>query len=348
MPTIKKPNQHFDATLYTGTGSAQTITNAGGFQPDFVWIKRRNGSPSDNHVLQDSVRGLDKFLISNSTAAEASQGDSDGVTSYNTNGFTLGYTNSDAWNSNTNTYVGWQWKAGGASTVNTSGSISSNVSVNTTAGFSIVTYTGNGTAGATVGHGLGVAPVFVIWKNRSVAGTAWLVQGNNIGNPTDGWLLTLHTTNQRFQSTDNNNTFGSTTITLDYADSQNGNGNSMVAYCFAEVEGYSKFGSYTGNGSADGPFVYLGFRPRFVMIKRTDGGTANWYLLDSARSPYNLSANMLFPNLSAGETSTAEDNKDFLSNGFKVRTSNQESNISGGTYIYMAFAEAPFKFSNAR
>jgi len=229
--------------------------------------------------------------------------------------------------------VGGVYKNGqGTNTSNTSGTITSTVSVNTTAGFSIVTYTGNGTAGATVGHGLGVAPVFVIWKNRSVAGTAWLVQGNNIGNPTDGWHLTLQTTNQRFQSTDNNNTFGSTTITLDYADSQNGNGNSMVAYCWSEIAGFSKFGSYTGNGSTDGPFVYTGFRPKFIMRKQTsnNGDVGGWIMFDASRDSFNVATRRLLANSSNAEA-TPGNNIDILSNGWKERNSDGYSNASGQT-----------------
>jgi len=340
--TIKKGNTVMDATLWTGNGTSQSIVNAGAFKPDFVWVKSRSNTFNNN--LFNSTSGINKFLVSDTTAAEASV--SGTLTAFNSNGFSVG---SDiGLNYSGGTYVGWQWQAGqGSTSSNTSGSITSTVSANTTAGFSIVTYTGNGTAGATVGHGLGVAPVFVIWKNRSVAGTAWLVQGNNIGNPTDGWHLTLHTSNQRFQSTDNNNTFGSTTITLDYADSQNGNGNSMVAYCWAAISGYSAFGSYLANGSTDGPMVYTGFQPKFLLLKgSTSSGGTGWYILDATRNTYNVLGNYLSPNNTNAENSLTI--VDFLSNGFKLRTTNSEFNASGQTWIYMAFAENPFKNANAR
>lgn len=347
-PTIPDGKLFMNATLYTGTGAAQSITNGAAgqsFQPDFVWNKPRSfgTSPVNGHnTLYDSVRGATKELYSDLTSGEATNTQS--VTSFNSNGFSVG---TEARNNNSgSTYVGWQWKAGGAAVTNTAGSISAQVSANTTSGFSVVTYTGNSTSGATVGHGLGVSPAMIITKVRSTTGD-WYAWQTTMGDNT----MRLNTTAAQFPSTANGvyNTasFSSSVFALG-SGVINGGGSTFVSYCWSEVAGFSKFGSYIGNGSTDGPFVYLGFRPRFVMIKRTDGGTANWYVLDSARSTYNLATNMLFPNLSSGETTTAEDNQDFLSNGFKVRTSNQESNINGGTYIYMAFAENPFKYANAR
>jgi hypothetical protein len=341
-PTILQGNKYFDSTLYTGNGSSQTIVNQGQFRPDLVWMKNR-GSAQD-HALLDSVRGTTGFLISNWDGPQSTAGDLS--ISYNSNGFSTIGGNARS-NAASNTYVGWQWQAGqGSTSSNTSGSITSTVSVNTTAGFSIVTYTGNNTA-STVGHGLGVSPKMIIVKSRS-ATNPWPVYNVDLGVQK---YIFLNATDAAYSNLSNywgSTAPSSTTFGIGPYGGINASGATYVAYCWAEIAGFSRFGSYTGNGSTDGPFVYLGFRPEFLMIKRTDGGTANWYLLDSSRNTFNLTNTMLFPNLSASETSTIEANFDFLSNGFKLRTSNQESNISGGTYIYAAFAEHPFKNSNAR
>ena len=343
MPTIKKPNQHFDATLYTGTGSAQTITNAGGFQPDFVWIKDRSNG-SNYHALFDVIRGTNNRLFSNATDAQNTTTGT--LTAFNSNGFTLG--SQEGQNANGNSLVAWQWKAGGASTVNTSGSISSNVSVNTTAGFSVVTYTGTGTA-ATVGHGLGVAPKMLIVKNR-VQGTYgnWTVWHTTL---TGSQYLALNATTATETNTSRwNGTVPTSTVFSVGTDSfgnTNKSGDTYVAYCFAEVEGYSKFGSYTGNGSADGPFVYTGFRPKFLMFKTTTI-IGHWVIVDTSRNTYNVIDNSLYPDTSGSEINTITD-VDFLSNGFKWRgVLDNETNVNGEVYIYMAFAEAPFKYSSAR
>jgi hypothetical protein len=353
MPTIKKPNQHFDATLYTGNGETQTVTNAGGFQPDLVWMKNR-GSAQD-HALLDSIRGTTEFLISNYDGGTSTAGDLS--ISYNSNGFSAIGANARS-NASANTYVGWQWKAGGATTVNTSGTISSNVSVNATAGFSVVTYTGNGTeASNTVGHGLGVAPAFYFIKNRSSA-TDWPVYHKSLpsfdgGNyPTNS--LRLNTTGSLAS------TLGlwsaPTSTTFNIGDGQlsagnrplvNTNGSNYVAYCWAEVEGYSKFGSYTGNGSTDGPFLYTGFLPRFVLIKQSSSSGNNWQLIDTARETTNPNDTVLFPNATTIE-GTGNATIDALSNGFKVRTTDGTVNTNASTYVFAAFAESPFKFSNAR
>lgn len=333
------------ATTYTGTGATQTISNAVNgvsFQPDFVWLKIRSGAA--NHVLIDAVRGYDKYLASNSTAAEATS--TDQFTSFNSNGFTLGANSGAGGNTNQNgsTYVAWQWNAGGSTVTNTSGSISSQVRANTTAGCSIVTYTGTGSA-ATVGHGLGVAPRMVIIKQRNSAAD-WVVKHASLSS-NDATLILNNTSASTVYSPSvwNNTAPTSTVFSIGTNTANNTNTNTYVAYCFAPVAGYSAFGSYTGNGSTDGPFVYLGFRPRFVMVKRTDT-TGNWIIWDSARDTYNTTNLILFPNLSNAE-STAE-NIDFLSNGFKLRVTSAGDNASGGTYIYAAFAENPFKYANAR
>jgi hypothetical protein len=333
------------ATLYTGTGATASISNAVNgvsFQPDFVWAKAR--SSAESHRLADSVRGATKVLYSNLTNAEATE--ATGITAFASNGFTLG---SGTPNGSGITYVGWQWKAGGTAVSNTAGSITSSVSANTTAGFSVVTYTGNGTAGATIGHGLGVAPSMVIAKNRSTGGSAayeWTVYHVSLGATK---AIFLNDTGAA--ATDAgywyNTAPTSSVVTVPSNTRTNVNGSNFVFYCFAPVAGYSAFGSYTGNGSADGPFVYCGFRPRYVMLKRSDTGGANynWFCYDSARDTYNATQNYLEINLASTEQLASVD---FLSNGFKVRTSSTYWNASGGTFIYMAFAENPLKFANAR
>ena len=343
MPAIAKPNQHFDATLYTGTSAAQTITNAGAFQPDLVWGKNRTNV--NGHRLTDSVRGTGKVLFSDTTSSDTT-GDGQ-LSSFNSNGFGLtgGSGAFEGLNQSGNNYVAWQWKAGGTAVTNTSGTISSQVSANPTAGFSVVTYTGTG-ANATVGHGLGVAPSMIIFKNRQST-TSWLVYHTSMGN-TNAMFLN-GTSASGASSTYFNNTSPTSTVFSLGSDTSGNGANNIVAYCWAAVPGYSAFGSYTGNGSTDGPFVYLGFRPRFVMIKRSSS-TGNWELLDTSRNPYNDTNLTLQANLSDAEGTGAGGNWgfDILSNGFKIRGVNSEINTSGQTYIYMAFAEAPFKYSSAR
>jgi hypothetical protein len=336
--TIKKGNAYFDATLYTGTGSAQSIVNSGAMQPDFVWTKSR--SASNDHILMDSVRGLSVALFSNLTNAEVT--DSTRITSLNANGFTLG--TSASTNQNAVTFVGWQWNAGGSTVTNTSGSISAQVRANATAGFSVVTYTGTG-ANATVGHGLGVAPSMIITKVRSTSGADWGVYHTSIGNTK---YLFLNTTAASATSVNfwNNTSPTSAVFSVGISGSTNNSGNTMVAYCFAAVAGYSAFGSYTGNGSTDGPFIYLGFRPRFFLAKVSSGTTGSWHLIDTSRSPYNEVGVGLYPNSSNAESSDFA--SDILSNGLKMRNTQSELNGSGNTYIYMAFAENPFKLSPAR
>jgi SPRY domain len=333
-------NKQFDATLYSGTGSALTVTNAGSFRPDLVWYKDRSAASSN--ALFDAIRGVDKWLTSNGTDAETTIS---GVSAFNSNGFSLG-TNAGG-NTSGRSYVAWQWKGGNGTVSNTAGSITSTVSANTTAGVSVVTYTGTGTAG-TVGHGLGAAPKLIIFKNRSAA-ASWIVYHGSIS-PTN--LLTLHNTGAQqnlpayFNSTAATSSVFSIGSSASTGVDLNTNGSNYIAYVFAEVPGFSKFGSYTGNGSTDGPFVYCGFRPRYVMIKRTDS-TSNWSIYDTARDTYNdSSANLLWANLSNAETALARD-IDILSNGFKLRSSDTDSNASG-TYIFAAFAEAPFNYARAR
>lgn len=340
-------DDYFNTVLYTGTSATQNITGLD-FQPDWVWIKIRNQAYSHNEY--DSVRGANKRLRPNQTGAEATV--TDQLMSFNSNGFTLGADSGQEVNSSGNTFVAWNWKAGGTGVSNTAGSITSTVSASTTAGFSIVTYTGNATSGATVGHGLGVAPNLIIVRNRTASAQNWQVYSSVLG-ATKRLFLDLTDAENTYIGAWNNTAPTSTVFSLGNATDVNGNTNNFVAYCFAAVAGYSAFGSYTGNGSTsnDGPFVFTGFAPRFIMGKRSDS-TGGWWMFDTARSTFNLTDDYFYAQSSDAEfTNITTLNIDILSNGFKVRSGSSPStwvNASGGTYIYMAFAETPFKFSNAR
>jgi hypothetical protein len=335
-PTIVKGNSYMDVSLATGNNSTQTITNAGGFQPDLVWMKIR--SATENHILYDSVRGTDNFLVPNLTNAEAGGG-GQGLTSFNSNGFTLGNINPNY--SGSPTFVAWQWDAGSSTVTNTDGTISSQVRANASSGFSVVSFTGTG-ANATVGHGLGVAPKMVIVKSRSATGD-WWVYHESIG-ATKVLFLSLTDAALTFGSW-NNTAPTSSVFSISTAAGLNANGVTQVAYCFSAVAGYSAFGSYTGNGSSDGPFVFTGFRPAYVLLKCSSNITS-WWCYDNKRDTYNEVSTGLVPN--ATNTDTGGYPLDFLSNGFKFRNSNGDFNGSGRTYIYAAFAENPFKYSLAR
>jgi hypothetical protein len=337
-PTIEDGGEYFNTVLYTGTGSARSVTGVG-FQPDFVWIKGR--SEAYSHSLADVIRGAANRLKTNSTDAEAADM---GLTSFDSDGFSF---NGAQNNESGKTYVSWNWKANGAGVSNTDGTITSTVSVNTTSGFSIVTYAGNSTAGATIGHGLGVAPSMVIVKARDKT-EDWLVYHKGVASDAETDYLQLNST---AAASDNsvvwNDTAPTSTVFTVGADSGvNGSTYNYLAYCFAPVAGYSAFGSYTGNGNADGPFVYLGFRPRWVLFKRTDS-TSNWLLYDTARLGYNQANNYLLPDLSNAEGS-GDNFIDILSSGFKCRVASQSINVNSATYIFMAFAENPFSIALAR
>jgi hypothetical protein len=341
-PTISNGASYMAATTYTGTGSALTVANTVGsasFQPDLVWVKGRSGAT--DHALYDAVRGVQLQLESNTTTAETTE--TTGLTAFGSTGFTVGAL--AQMNTSAATYVAWQWNAGGSTVTNTSGSISAQVRANPTAGFSVVTYTGTG-ANATVGHGLGVAPSMIITKVRSTSGADWSVYHTSTGNTKSLFLNTtaIPSTSVNFW---NNTSPTSSVFSVGISGGTNNSGNTMIAYCFAAVAGYSAFGSYTGNGAADGPFVYLGFRPRFIMTKRTDS-TSVWGMWDSGRSTYNASTARLQAESSAAELNQAATTIDILSNGFKPRTADTDVNASGGTYIYMAFAEVPFKSALGR
>jgi hypothetical protein len=300
-----------------------------------VWIKGRSGAT--DHALYDAVRGTTKDLVSNSTAAETTQ--STGLTAFNSDGFSLGAL--AKLNTTSATYAAWCWDAAGSDSTNTAGSITSTVRANASAGFSVVTFTGNGATNATVGHGLGVTPAMIIAKNRNTT-NAWAVWFT--GFSANEYLVLNSTGAKATFSTEWGSTPTSTVIGVADA-SVNGNGNGIVAYCFAPVSGYSNGFSYTGNGSTDGSFVYLGFRPRLVLLK-CSSTTGNWTLVDTAREGYNVDNNPLYPNLSNAEGTT--DLLDITSNGFKLRTTDASVNSSGATYIGFAWAENPFSIARAR
>jgi len=351
MPTtyaIPNGRTVFDATLVSGvTGGVQTVNNSDlgtvGFKPDLIWTKTR--SAVDNNYLVDSVRGTSNYIISNSTAAEASNANFiTGITS-------TGYSYGSAGYGSGITLVGWQWQAGqGTTTTNNAGSISSQVSVNTTAGFSIVTYTGNGASNQTVGHGLGAVPSMMIVKARNQA-DSWLVYHIGCPNPATNTLILNDTIAVQTSSPNWNSLAPTSTVINVYNPGSggytNGNGYTYVAYCWTPIAGFSAFGSYTGNGSSDGPFIYTGFRPKFFLYKSTSYSPTDWNIVDTSRDTYNASQKYLRPNTSGAEGNDG-DLLDLLSNGIKIRRSFSDLNRSGENYIYMAFAENPTKFSNAR
>jgi hypothetical protein len=341
-PTIKDGGKYFNTVTYAGnTPTGQSITGVG-FQPDWLWIKAR--SYAGSHALMDVLRGSNKQLVSNSTNAEGTNSSGKGVLSFDSDGFTLGE-ESDALGSTngSQTYVAWNWKAGGTGSSNNAGTITSTVSANASAGFSIVTYTGTG-SNASVGHGLGVTPSMCIIKQRNTAQSWWVwhqALGNNVG--ANNTMLELNGTAGTYAADDVFRGFTSTVFNIGTDSGSNTNGGTYVAYCFSEVAGYSKFGSYTGNGSSDGPAIWCGFRPAWLLIKRTDS-SSDWILQDSKRLGYNVDNNDLIPNQSYAEAT--DDRLDQLSNGFKLRSTFATSNASGGTYIFMALAENPFGGAN--
>jgi hypothetical protein len=334
-PLVTKPSDVMDVALYTGNNTARSITGLG-FSPDFVWIKGRSGAT--DHALYDIVRGAQLDLVSNSTAAETTQ--TTGLTAFNSDGFSIGTL--AKLNTNAATYAAWTWDAGSSTVTNTQGSISSQVRANASAGFSVSTFTKTANTNQTIGHGLGVAPSLVIVKTRESSGyTGWAVY--HISTGSNGYLELNTTSAFNTLSTTWNNTAPTSSVFsmgTGWTATQN-----MVAYCFAPVAGYSSFGSYTGNGSADGPFVYTGFRPAFVLVKRSNS-TGNWTILDSKRLGYNVDNRPLFPNLTSAEGTTVL--SDITSNGFKVRTTDASFNTNAGTYVFAAFAEHPFQYARAR
>lgn len=334
------PEDYFGIDIYTGNGG--TIDSDFGFDCDLVWYKNRSRA-NTYHYLFDQVRGDDLPLYSNDTFSEDSQFPTYHTQSFITNGSRIVRTIGDHLNFSGDSYVAWAWKANGSGVSNNAGSIPSTVSANTTSGFSIVTFSGDN-SGGTVGHGIGSAPDWIVFMRRDASGSDHIVYHSALG----------ATQNLRFNNTDavrTDSTFflntEPTSSVFTIGGTRFASGRDYVAYCFSGVEGFSKFGSYVGNGSTDGPFVYTGFRPAFVLFKKTNITTASWAIRDNTRYTYNPTRNTLYPDKSDAEyTGTAHD-IDFLSNGFKPRTTDGLFNSSGATYIYMAFAENPFKFSTA-
>jgi hypothetical protein len=370
-PTVAKGNLHFDVLTWTGTGGSSGATRSLtglAFQPDFVWEKAR--SSGSGHQLLDAVRGVgqNKVLASNSAGTEPTPANTESLygwlSSLDSGGFTVtnGTSTFDNWNKTSDTYVAWNWNAGGSNATNTAGTVTSTVRANTTAGFSIVTWTGTGTSSASVGHGLSSIPEFVLIKKRNKSEN-WYVAAQPLQNNYNyAYHMFLNTTGAQSGGNDPYylGTQSSTSTVLDLAvgtanNGGNENGINYVAYCWEEVAGYSKFGSFVGNndGSQNGPFVYLGFRPRFLLIKSL--GSSDWFLLDSVRPTFNVIGGGNGGQLAANQTYTESTLStyaiaDFLSNGFKVRHNMTYGywNASGVTYIYAAFAESPFKYSLAR
>ena len=326
--TFNKPSLHFNTKLYTGTGSSNAVTGIG-FQPDWVWIKRR--SSSQDHNLYDVIRGSTKALESNSASVEQTK--SDDLTSFDSDGFTLG--SGVKTNANNETHVAWNWLAGGSASSNTDGNITSSVSANTAAGFSIVTYTTSSSGTDTVGHGLGVKPDVLITKSRDNAYN-WDVLHQSINDNGSGRII-LSSTNA---FSGGSSPYANTTPTASVFSFNAGfyGASNNVTYCFAEKKGYSKFGSYTGNGNSNGTFIYTGFKPAWVLIKNYGAGGDSWQLQDIKRSGYNGANNVLAPNTNGAEGSNG---LDILSNGFKIRTTASGWNSGNVGYIYMAFAAEP-------
>ena len=334
--TIDKPSKYFNTLTYTGNASYPRSITGVGFKPDFTWIKTRS-SASFGHSLTDAVRGANNILLSESTGAEFTNANN--VNAFASDGFTLGNTNYSGYsNSNAENYVAWNWLGANTTVSNTSGTITSTVSANTTSGFSIVSYTGTG-ANATVGHGLGVAPKMIIIKGRDTT-YDWIVWFSGFST-TQRLILndTSATSTGQWNTLPTSSVFGlGTHLNI------NQSGSALIAYCFADVKGFSKFGSYTGNNANDGTFVYTGFKPAFILVKTTNT-TQWWTLLDNKRDTYNVATLGISPNSSNSESTFNTDrgnpNMDFVSNGFKIRTDN--SGINGtNSFIYMAFAENPF------
>ena len=331
-----QPSDHFNTKIFTGNGSTQSITGVG-FEPSLTWIKNRDHA--NHNVLFDAVRGGSKVIYANLANAEAT---ASGVTAFDSDGFTLG--NDSDTNRNTNSHASWNWLANGQGSSNTDGSINTTyTSANTTSGFSIVKYTGTG-SNATVGHGLGAVPKMIIIKCLQQTHW-WFVYHSAVGNTKK---LNLNTTNDSGSASANywnNTTPTSSVFSVGTETGVNQSGQDYIAYCFAEKKGFSAMGSYTGNGNADGSFIYTGFSPAFVIVKQTNASGESWKMYDNKRPGYNLVNNWLEPDDSQAE-GTGSNQIDMVSNGFKARATNTAMNASGSTYIFMAFAEEPLVASN--
>ena len=339
-----QPKDYFNTKLFTGTGSSNSVTGVG-FQPDWCWIKNASSGSNYSHQLYDAIRGVTKRIFSDVTTAEET--DAQALTAFGTDGFSVG-TNVGV-NSNGSTIVSWNWKANGQGSSNTDGSINTTyTSASTTSGFSIVKYTGNGSNGATVGHGLGAVPAMIAVKN--LGGTdSWQVYHKNSNATPEDYILQLNTTGAAI---DNNTMWNDTAPTssvfsIGTDNGVNQNSANYIAYCFAEKKGFSKFGSYTGNGNADGSFIYTGFRSAMIIFKQSSASGEKWYIYDNKRNPFNITNSVLFPSASDAESSaTTGAPIDILSNGFKLRGTDAAGNGSGSTYIYMAFSDQSIVSSN--
>ena len=331
--TIKKPTDYFNTKLYTGNGSTNAITGVG-FQPDLTWIKIRNAA-GESHSWWDAVRTATKYISSNNNNAEAT--DSTGLTAFDSDGFTLGSTGRV--NQNTNTFASWNWKANGAGTTNTEGSQDTTVSVNATAGFSICTFN-NGSGSETFGHGLGVAPSMIIVRN--IATCNWGVYHKSEG--ATKYLVFNDTAVTATGNTFDDTAPTSTVFSLNTA--WFGAGLDGIAYCFAEKVGYSKFSSYIGNGNDDGPFVYTGFKPAFIIMKNTQQGGDDWILHNNKFPGYNVNNEYLYSNTTNAQIDASTLQLDMLSNGFKIRKSTGAFNNNGEKMVYMAFASEPLVGDN--
>ena len=340
--TIDKPTDYFNTVLYTGnavdgSGTTQSVTGVG-FQPDWVWIKSRSATKS--HYLFDVVRGATKELNSNNTNDENTN--SQGLQSFNSDGFTLGH--EPEMNENSATYCSWNWKVGGSSSSNSDGSITSSVSVNQTAGISIGTFTGTASVG-TVGHGLNAVPSMIINRTITSDGKDWMTYHHKNTSAPQTDYLALNSTNATadFEDVWNDTAPTSSVFTIGNSSQNNTGSGTSIFYAFAEKKGFSKMGSYVGIASSDSNFVFLGFKPAFLLIKNTSSGSTNWHMYDNKRLGYNVDNNMLRANLS--NASQTDDDIDLLSNGFKLRRSTSALNNSGDTFIYYAVAESPFTTS---
>jgi hypothetical protein len=331
--TINKSSLHMNTKLYTGNSSTQNITGLD-FQPDWVWIKSRTST--HNNQTFDVLKGVQKSVVVNEAAVEITM--TNGLTAFGTDGFTVG--SDDQVNNSSQNYCSWNWKANGTGSANTDGDVTSTVSANTTSGFSIVKWDSTGTAGINIGHGLGQKPAMIIAKSTNISSTSWPVYHQSLGATK---YLSLQATTASTTSATRWNNSEPTTTTFQTGSSGDigGSDRTMIAYCFAEKPGYSKMGSYTGNGSSDGAMIYTGFKPAWVMIKRTDNAGNYWHIYDNKRSSSggsNIIDDVLYPNRSDAEYSG--DKLDIISNGIKFRSGNGDINASGGTYIYMAFGQS--------
>lgn len=341
-PTIKKPSSYFDVVTRTSDGASNYTKTGLGFSPSLIWTKDRTSAY--DHVLWDSVRGATKYISSNTTGTEQTAGQ---LASFNSDGYTINYGMGQA-NFSTDRYVDWIWEAASSSVTNNSGSITSTVRAYPLAGFSICTFNVGASGAKTFGHGLNAAPRMVIVKSRTSA-LGWTTYHASVITATNQYIQ-LNTTSAILSVAGIWGSALPTSSVVGIGSGTNVNANDdCVAYCFAEVEGYSKFGSYTGNASTDGPFVYCGFRPKFIIVKRTDTAGEPWIIKDTSRSSYNGNDVELYANTSAAEGGPySPPIMDYVSNGFKLRSTATGSNASGATYIFMAFAESPFKYSRAR